>query len=242
MRFLRLLFGVYCLVIFLTSFIIVLPLYFLVFTFFHIDKAPHVAHQVSRYWAACLFVFFFIRIKVVNRTFIDSKKTYVFVANHLSMLDIPLYAVACNNTFRFLSKAELAKIPFLGYVIKRLYITVNRSDKIDRHRSIEKMKQSLDEHISVFLAPEGTRNISDQSLLDFKDGAFRLAIIAQKPLAILTVINSDKLLSPKDPLAARPGKLVAVWSNPIETTGLTEKDIEYLKQIVRAEMMKNLRR
>jgi 1-acyl-sn-glycerol-3-phosphate acyltransferase len=70
------------------------------------------------------------------------------------MLDIPAYAAACSNSFRFLSKAELAKIPLLGYVIKNLYITVNRTDRSDRSKSIERMKETIDEGLSVFLAPE----------------------------------------------------------------------------------------
>lgn len=72
---------------------------------------------------------FFIRYKIINEDFISDKGTYVFVANHRSMLDIPLYARACSNTFRFLSKAELTKIPLLGYVIRKLYVTVKRGDK-----------------------------------------------------------------------------------------------------------------
>jgi len=47
------------------------------------------------------------------------------------------------------------------------------------------MRQSMEKGISVFLCPEGTRNKTDQPLLDFKDGAFRLAIATQKPLAIV---------------------------------------------------------
>jgi 1-acyl-sn-glycerol-3-phosphate acyltransferase len=62
----------------------------------------------------------FIPSRVRNRHVIDSGKTYVFVANHQSQLDIPLYAIACSNIFRFLAKAELTKIPLMGYIIRNL--------------------------------------------------------------------------------------------------------------------------
>lgn len=158
------------------------------------------------------------------------------------MLDIPLFARACSNTFRFLSKAELARIPLLGYVIKRLYITVNRSDRRDRQRSIEVMKKTIEEGISVFLCPEGTRNISDAPLMPFKDGAFRLAIATQTPLAVLTVINSEKLLSPKTAIALSPGKIIAEWSAPVDTTGMTEADVEMLKNKTMELMLEVLKR
>ena len=152
------------------SFFITVPCYFLIFNFCPKKKAPHIAHALSRLWAAFLFVVFFIRIKIKNKEFIDPNSTYVFVANHLTFLDIPLYARACKNTVRFLSKAELAKIPMMGYVINNLYITVDRKDKKDRSQSLDKMKASLEEGISVFLAPEGTRNKTDQPLLDLLAG------------------------------------------------------------------------
>jgi 1-acyl-sn-glycerol-3-phosphate acyltransferase len=233
----RFVYTLYCAVPFLISFIVVIPFYFLIFNFLPKSKAPHVAHALSRLWAGYLFIFFFIRIKVKNREYIDPKQTYVFVANHLSLLDIPLYARSCSNTFRFLAKAELAKIPLMGYVIKNLYITVKRGDKADRSRSLEKMKASLNDGISVFLAPEGTRNKSDKPLLDFKDGAFRLAIASQKPLAVLTVMNTNHLLSPSNMFVMRPGTVIGVWSKPVETKGMTDDDLESLKENVRTAML-----
>jgi 1-acyl-sn-glycerol-3-phosphate acyltransferase len=230
------LFGIYCLVVFLVSLVVVFPLYFILFLFGG-KKAPAIAHGLSRIWARTLFLLFLIRVEVRNKELIDPNAAYVFVANHLSMLDIPLYAIACSNTFRFLSKAELAKIPLLGYVIRKLYITVNRSDKTDRGRSIEKMRASLEEGISIFLAPEGTRNTTDVTLLPFKDGAFLLAVAAQKPIAVLTLLNTHECLSPKHPLKMRPGKLIAEWSQPILTVGLTEKDIPTLKEEARRQML-----
>ncbi len=237
---LRYIYTLYCFIPFLLSFIIVIPLYFIIFNTWPKPRAPHAAHKLSRTWASFLFFFFLMRVEIKSKQLIDPDKTYVFVANHLSMLDIPLYALSCSNTFRFLAKAELTKIPLLGYIINNLYISVNRSDKADRGKSIEKMKATLDENISVFLAPEGTRNKTEQPLMEFKEGAFRLAIAAQKPLAILTIINTHRHLSPKSMFQMSPGILKAVWSEPVETTGLNENDIGFLMNLTRNKMMEIL--
>ena len=183
---------------------------------------------------------FFIRAKIFNKELIDPNQTYVFVANHLSFVDIPCYALSCRNTFRFLSKAELARIPVLGYIIRNLYITVNRSDKNDRSLSLKKMRQSLEENISVFLCPEGTRNQSNEPLLPFKDGAFRLAIESGKPMAVLTLYNSNKLLNPARWFELAPGIVYGIWSEPIPTHDLREEDLEMLKSKVRNIMLKAL--
>lgn len=238
----RALFGIYALLFFAATLLPASVLFVLVFTFFPKKKAPHIAHRyISRNWAKLLHFFFILPYRVGNREYIDENKTYVFVANHRSQLDIPLYALSCRNTFRFLAKAELTKIPLMGYIINKLYLTVNRADRADRNRSIEVMKKSLDEGVSVFLCPEGTRNRHDEPpLLEFRDGAFRLAIATQTPVAVLTVLNTGAKLSPSRPIELAPGMLYAVWDQPIETKGMTQNDLPALKEKVRALMIARL--
>lgn len=240
-RALRFLFGIYAALVFTVTMLIVVIAFFCIFYFAPKKKSPHWAHRyVSHNWAKTLFIFFGVRWKIKNGHLINPKVNYVFVANHRSMLDIPAYALACKNTFRFLAKAELAKIPVLGFIIRNLYITVNRKDKNDRVRSMEAMKHSLRDGISIFICPEGTRNTTKEPLLDFRDGAFRIAIEAQVPIAVLTILNAEKLLSPLRPIELRPGTVDLVWSEPIHTKGMTMGDVEKLRNMARAQMEKCL--
>jgi 1-acyl-sn-glycerol-3-phosphate acyltransferase len=234
------LYTLYCLIPFTISFIVALPLYFLIFRLWPAGKSAQIAHKVSRIWAGYLFVVFFIKIKIKNKHYIDPAKTYVFIANHLSLLDIPLYARSCKNTFRFLAKYELTKLPVLGYVINHLYISVKRGDKEDRAKSFAKMMDSLNNNISIFIAPEGTRNKTSIPLLDFRDGAFRLAINSQKALAILTVTDTNRILSPLKFLMLRPGVLHAEWSQPVETIGMNENNLQELKDIAKKTILQVL--
>ncbi|HLG35276.1 MAG TPA: lysophospholipid acyltransferase family protein [Bacteroidia bacterium] len=242
-RLLRFLYGILAAICFSVSLLIVVPCFFFVFSFYPDEKAPHIAHRnISRRWAKLFYILLFIRVKIKGEEFIDGKKMYVFVANHVSQLDVPAYAIACKNTIRFLAKAELTRIPLMGYIIRKLYLSVDRSDKEARYKSMQNMRKSLEEGISVFICPEGTRNRTSEPLLDFKDGAFRLAIEAQVPLAVLTVIDSQKLLSPLRPVELAPGTIHAIWDKPIDTTGMTEADLPALKEKARALMLAHLKR
>ncbi len=180
-----------------------------------------------------------IGCEIKGKEFIKPGETYILVCNHRSLVDVPVLAIGCKNTFHFLAKAELTKIPLMGYLIKRLYITVVRSDRVNRSQSLEAMKSSIDKNISVAIFPEGTRNKTNAPLLEFRDGAFRLAIKTQKPIAVLTILDSDRLLPPIGPLAVRPGIVHASWSKPIETEGMTDDDLPVLKEKVR-EIMLNI--
>src|SRR6185436_10559049 len=126
---------------------------------------PFIAHKyISRNWAGSLFVFYGIRLIIKNKELLDQKQTYVFIGNHRSLLDIPAYAVATNHCIRFLAKKELTKLPLMGYVIGKLYISVDRKDKAARAKSMENMMNSLRDGISVFICPEGTRNKGSEPL------------------------------------------------------------------------------
>jgi len=241
LRLLRFLYGILSAIAFSISLFIVVPCFFFVFSFYPDKKAPHIAHRnISRRWAKLFYLLFFIRVKIKGEEFIDEKRTYVFVANHVSQLDVPAYAIACRNTIRFLAKAELTKIPLMEYVIRKLYLSVDRSNKEARYKSMQNMRKSLEEGISVFICPEGTRNRTSEPLLEFKDGAFRLAIEAQIPVAVLTVLDSQKLLSTLRPIELAPGTIHAIWDMPVETKGMTEADIPVLKEKVRALMIAHL--
>jgi 1-acyl-sn-glycerol-3-phosphate acyltransferase len=239
-RIFKALFATYAVLVAIISCIIVIPAYLIIFNFFPKTIAPYTAHKLSRSWAKFLFTFFFIRVDVKGKEKIKPEQAYIFVCNHRSQLDIPLFARACTNTFRFLSKIEVTRIPVFGYVVKKLYITVDRKKRNDRAVSFDKMKHSLlQEKISVILFPEGTRNRSQEPLLNFKDGAFRLAIETQLPIAVLTIFNTADFL-PADAFAMKPGTVRAAWDEPIETKGLTVQDIPMLKEKVRNILLRNL--
>jgi len=241
LRLLRFLFFVYALLLMVPAFLLFFIMYFIVFTFVPARRAPHVAHRfVSRTSATIVFLLFFIRVRIRRKELIDPSRTYVFASNHQSQLDIPAFALSCRNTFRFLAKAELMRVPVLGYVIRKLYISVKRGDKKDRSRSMEAMLASLREGISVFICVEGTRNRTNKPLLDFKDGAFRLAIESGLPLAVFTVKDSRRLLDPNRPFELSPGVLHAEWSAVIDTQGMTDNDLPQLKTMARDAMLASL--
>jgi 1-acyl-sn-glycerol-3-phosphate acyltransferase len=105
---------------------------------------------------------------------------------------------------------------------------------------MDSMIKSINEHISVFLYPEGTRNKTHDPLINFHDGAFRLAIKTQQPIAVLTITDSDKVLPPLGLPLVYPGIIHGEWSPPVETTGMTDDDVPALKEKVRAIMIKIL--
>lgn len=192
-----------------------------------------------KYVSRFLLFMFLVRIKIYGREKIDPKKTYVVVANHVAQLDIVAGAAATPQPAKFLAKSEILRVPFFGYMTKMLAIVVERGKKESREKSFRYMVDALKRGESLFIYPEGTRNRTEQPLKEFKDGAFRVAIMAQVPMAVHTLVGTKELNNPNG-FQIFPGTVKVYWSNPIETAGMTLNDLPRLKEMVRNEMMQHL--
>jgi len=240
-KFLKFLWVIWAvIIIIITAFLIIPSIYIILKA--NPKDAFWKAHVFSKLYAKIIAIFVLIRFKVEGKKRIDKKKAYVIISNHQSQLDILACALSNPGGFRFLSKEQLLKLPVFGFMIKNLYLTVNRESKAARQKSMEDMKASLAEGISVHIYPEGTRNRSEDLLKSFYDGAFRLAIEAQVPLAILTIKNSKELNAPDQFPQLSPGIVRCRWSEPIETNSMTIEDVSQLKGKARSIILEQLQK
>ena len=61
---------------------------------------------------------FVFRGCLIGRENIPQKDSFIVVSNHGSLLDPPLLGHALGRNISFMAKAELFRIPFLGFIIK----------------------------------------------------------------------------------------------------------------------------
>jgi 1-acyl-sn-glycerol-3-phosphate acyltransferase len=165
----------------------------------------------------------------------DPRRPYVVVSNHESFVDILLIS-HLPWEMKWLTKAELFRIPFLGWM-QRLAgdIPVRRGLGASAIEAIAKCRAALANRVSVMIFPEGTRSTT-ADLLPFKDGAFRLAIDAGVPILPLAVHGTSTALRKHD-WRFGPSTAVVHVLEPIETTGLTPADVPALKERVRGVIL-----
>jgi 1-acyl-sn-glycerol-3-phosphate acyltransferase len=97
--------------------------------------------------------------------------------------------------------------------------------------AMERCREVLRKRVSVMIFPEGTRSKTSE-LLPFKDGAFRLAVEAGVPILPLAVSGTGTALPKHGWRFGRSAAEVRVLE-PIETAGLTLRDVPSLKTRVR---------
>jgi 1-acyl-sn-glycerol-3-phosphate acyltransferase len=225
------LYIVYGLIVFFAIMFLVLP--FIILSSFIPNKygatIPFFFLRVWAYSFSFLSLFFY---KVYGRNKIDKTQPYIYVANHGSYLDATSVVIASPNAFKPLGKIEMSKIPFFGFIYKRVVVMVDRSTKESRTESVEKLKEVLKNGISILIFPEGTMNRSENQLKDFYDGAFRIAIETQTPIAPFVVLNAKNLMPRNEPLRIRPGIMKIFFAEPVDVKNYSMEQLDELKQKV----------
>jgi 1-acyl-sn-glycerol-3-phosphate acyltransferase len=165
----------------------------------------------------------------------DPRRPYVVVSNHESFVDILLIS-HLPWEMKWLSKAELFRIPVLGWLMWLAGdIPIKRGFGPSAVEAIAKCREALANRVSVMIFPEGTRSTT-ADLLPFKDGAFRLAIDAGVPVLPLALYGTSTALRKHDWRFGRSTAVVRVL-DPIDTAGLTPDDVPALKERVRSAIV-----
>src|SRR5687767_3964378 len=223
---LLIIYTIYAIIIFLIVSIPTLPIFPALFLLLPYRTAFSVSSFFEKWWSLIFLWLIGMPVIVRGRKNVP-RETCVIMSNHQSQLDIPITAISSPVPCRFLSKKEVAKIPFLAYILKKKHLTVDRKSPESRAESMRMMEASLQEGIPVLIFPEGTRNPGPALLRKFYDGGFRLAVRNQVPIVVQTIVNSYSRQN-MNMKYLRPGKIMVMWDDPISTKGLTEQDVPEL--------------
>lgn len=181
--------------------------------------------KTAQIWAKIILIGMGFRVsqKVIEETI--PEKSYVFIANHTSIIDIMLMLAVVKNPFVFVGKSELAKIPVFGYFYKKTCILVDRADTKSRQQVFREAQRRIDTGLSICIFPEGLVPADESIVLyDFKKGAFRLAIKHKLPIAPIVFYDCKKYFSYTF-FSGSPGVL-RVKKLPIFSTEKLEIDAE----------------
>jgi 1-acyl-sn-glycerol-3-phosphate acyltransferase len=212
---------------FVTIFLLLFP-----FTFIFLQKQSwkKYAHVCNQIWATSFLFFCGIKLDVKSHFKPKMDETYVFVSNHFSFLDIPAMVLVVKNYLAFIGKGSLRKLPLFGYMFAKLYIFVERSDKNSRAISMTRSIKALQNKRSLMVFAEGGIFATPPKMVHpFKDGAFSMAIQQQVPIVPVALLNNHIIL-PVDTYFIKPSSLKAEIFEPISTIGLTQDDMESLKE------------
>ena len=164
---------------------------------------------------------------------LDQRGSYILVANHLSLIDIPILYGWIPLDLKWVMKKELRRVPFIGPACALMgHIFLDRSDHQDALHTLAEVKSRLLPGTSVLFFPEGTRS-RDGQLQAFKKGAFVMARDLDLPILPVTINNADAILTP-DGMDLHPGRAQMIIHRPIGVEEVRASSADELRARARA--------
>jgi 1-acyl-sn-glycerol-3-phosphate acyltransferase len=174
-------------------------------------------YAVARLWSASLLRASAVRVEARFAAPLEPKTSYVFLANHQSLYDIPVVLTTIPGQVRMMAKRSLFRIPFFGWGLAAGgFIPVDRGDRSTARQSFAAAARRLRGGASVLLFPEGTRSKVDH-LLPFERGGFLLALKLGLPI-VPVGIRGTRAVQQKGSWTIRPGAAVVRYGEPIEVS------------------------
>lgn len=156
------------------------------------------------------------QLKTTGFEHIDYNQPYIIVSNHQSMLDI-LAGYALPITFKWMAKAELFRVPVMGWNMSlNGYIRIFRGKSKGTRTMMRMCENAISRNDSVFIFPEGTRS-KDGKLKKFKSGAFAMAIKMGVPVLPVVIKGTAEAL-PKHSLRILGKQVISVSVLPPQQT------------------------
>lgn len=227
MRILRILYTVYCFILFVIIFILIYPLFLVPIIFPSRFKMVGIANRI---WAWLYFPLIIMPWKIEMRQQLDPKKNYIFCPNHFSYLDIAAMALNPHDTI-FVGKSAMEKIPLFGFMYRHLHITVDREKLASRYSTYTRSLAALEQGKSLVIFPEGGMVTHRPPHMGrFKDGAFRAALEKQIEIVPVTLPYNWIILPDTKYMVLHWKPLKLIFHEPVDPAAFTE--VETLKETV----------
>jgi 1-acyl-sn-glycerol-3-phosphate acyltransferase len=199
-------------------------------------RRSHYFQPIIQVWMTAFFFLTGVRRRFRGRQNFKKGENYIVVCNHASYMDPPLSSPGIPGANKTIAKAGMAKIPIFGTIYRRGSVLVDRKNEESRKASYGKMRdvlQRLGLHMCIY--PEGTRNRTDETLIRFHDGAFKLAVETGKSIIPAALFNSAKIMPASKTFYFWPHAVSMHFLPPVSPAG---KTVEILRDEVFA-IMKN---
>ncbi len=183
-----------------------------------------------------LFKILFIKVKVEKNINFEEGKQYIFMPNHVSFIDIPLFGAYLPFFANALEAESHFKWKIYGNLIKAFQqIPVRRENPKSSIRSYEIAKERLRNGRSIIVFPEGHR-AEDGKLKTFKKLPFAFAKDAGFDIVPVGLSGVQKL-SPKGKLWVKPSKVIIRYGDIIKYDDIKNMEIEDLMSTVRNQII-----
>lgn len=125
-----------------------------------------VVHKTWKFFSDLMQKTGLIKVTFNNPEQLESLRGKIIVANHPSFIDIVILIGLLPNTL-CIAKKEIKKNPFMGNIVKSLYLINDE----DNDRMLNEAVEILNQGYNIIIFPTGTRTLEDEDLKLHKGAA-----------------------------------------------------------------------
>lgn len=134
------------------------------------------------------------KVTVIGEENIPADEAVLYIGNHKSFFDIVITYARCKRLTGYVSKLSMKKVPLLSIWMVRLHcLFLNRDDIKEGLKTILAGIENIKNGISMCIFPEGTRNTTDELMLPFKEGSFKMAEKTGCAIIPMAITNSAEI-------------------------------------------------
>lgn len=174
---------------------------------------------------------FILPVKRLGHTEKFDDRSYLYVGNHLHVMDVVPVALSLSKPVHYMCKRELTSKKIGRWFTKKCECIIVNRDGTDVRALMQAMKY-LKNGESVCCFPEGTRNKTNEIFLPFKSGAAALAIKTRTPIVMMMQCKKIRLFRKNYFYFAEPFELNEYYGKK-----MTEEDIKEADDKLRERML-----
>lgn len=183
------------------------------------------------------------KLTVIGEENVPADEAVLYIGNHKSFFDIVITYARCPRLTGYVSKLSMQKVPLLSIWMTRLHcLFLNREDIREGLKTILAGIDNIKNGISMCIFPEGTRNKTDDLLLPFKEGSFKMAEKTGCAIIPMALTNSAEIFENHFPFI-KSTHVILEYGTPIYLSDLdkeTRKKIgAYCHDIIEEMLLKN---
>lgn len=164
---------------------------------------------------------------IIGRERIPADTPVLYAANHRSFYDIILAYSTVPNQTAFISKIEIKKMPCVAQWMYFLHCQFMERGNVKQNMNIILNAISLvQDGYSIYIAPEGTRNATDE-LLPFKEGSMKIALKGKCPIVPVCIHGTEKIFENHLPWI-HSGKIRIEYGNPVYPDQLDKQEQKHI--------------
>lgn len=177
-----------------------------------------------------------VKLTVKGDENVPKDEPVLYICNHKSYFDIIITYSRCPNLTGYISKDTLGKVPLLNIWMKRLYcLFLDRKDIKQGLKTILTAIDYVKQGVSMCIFPEGTRNTSENLLLPFKGGSFKIAEKTNCTIIPMAITNSADILENHFP-KVKPTHVILQYGKPIHLKDLSKDEQKHLASYVQKDI------